>query len=56
MDVKEIRGKLLLTQQQFADAVGVTRVMVVLWENGKYKPTPKNVKKILELCKQKGVE
>lgn len=56
MNVKEIRGKLLMTQQQFADAIGVTRCMVTLWESGKFKPTPKNVKKILELCKEKGVE
>lgn len=56
MNIKEIRAKLLMTQEQFAKAVGVTRCMVAFWESGKFKPSQKNAKKILQLCKEKGVE
>lgn len=49
MEIKEIRKKLLMTQEEFAKAVGVTRCMVAFWESGKFKPSLKNLKKIMEL-------
>ena len=49
MEIKKIRQNLMMTQEQFAKAIGVTRCMVAFWEKGKYKPSLKNMKKILEL-------
>lgn len=54
MNIKEIRGKLLMTQQEFADAIGVTRAVISSWENEKSMPSFKNKKKIIEFCKEKG--
>lgn len=42
-----------MTQQELADAVGVTKKTVNLWENGKVTP---NVNKIEPICKALGVE
>jgi len=36
MNVKIIRGG--LTQQEFADKLGVTRQTIINWESGKTKP------------------
>lgn len=50
-EVIELAG---LTQQQFADLVGVSRVTVNTWARGHYKPgslTRKRVKTALDLLK-----
>lgn len=49
MDIKAIRCELMMTQEEFANAIGVSRCMVAFWENGKHKPSFKNMKKILVL-------
>ncbi len=39
MDLKKYRAKTpLLTQQKLADALGVSRSTVAMWENGKNEP------------------
>ncbi len=47
--IKELRGRLGLTQEQFAQRVGVTFSSVNHWENGKRTPQPFLVKRLLEL-------
>lgn len=47
--VKELRGRLGLTQEQFAQKVGVTFSTVNHWENGKRTPQPFLVRRLLEM-------
>jgi DNA-binding transcriptional regulator YiaG len=47
--VKELRRRLHLTQEQFAQRVGVTYSTVNHWENGKRMPLPFLVKRLLEM-------
>ena len=47
--VKELRAKLQLTQEQFAQKVGVTYSTVNHWENGKRMPQPFLIRRLLEL-------
>jgi transcriptional regulator with XRE-family HTH domain len=47
--VKELRERLHLTQEQFAQKVGVTYSTVNHWENGKRSPQPYLVRRLLEI-------
>ena len=47
--IKELRQRLDLTQEQFAQRVGVTYSTVNHWENGKRIPQPFLVRRLLEL-------
>ena len=47
--VKGLRERMKLTQEQFAQKVGVTYSTVNHWENGKRMPQPFLVKRLLEL-------
>lgn len=47
--IKELRERLDLTQEQFAQRVGVTYSTVNHWENGKRVPLPFLVKRLLEM-------
>ena len=47
--VKELRERLGLTQEQFAQKVGVTYGSVNHWENGKRRPQPFLVRRLLEI-------
>ena len=47
--VKRLRERLHLTQEQFAQKVGVTYSTVNHWENGKRTPQPYLVKRLLEM-------
>jgi putative transcriptional regulator len=46
---RELRQRLDLTQEQFAQNVGVTYSTVNHWENGKWVPLPFLVKRLLEM-------
>ena len=48
--IKELRNKMLLTQTEFADLLGVSSGSVNRWENGKYEPTIKAKRKLKVLC------
>ena len=39
MEIKELRKKLKMTQQQLADELGVDIITVWRWEKGKIKPS-----------------
>ena len=47
--VKELREHLQLTQEQFAQKVGVTYSTVNHWENGKRTPQPFLIRRLLEM-------
>jgi len=47
--IKELRGRLGLTQEQLAQQVGVTYSTVNHWENGERMPLPFLVKRLVEM-------
>lgn len=47
--IKELRTRLKLTQEQFAQEVGVTYSTVNHWENGKRVPLPFLLRRLLEI-------
>lgn len=51
-DIKKLRRKLLLSQEDFANELGISYATVNRWETGKSKPTYKNMKLIDEYCKK----
>lgn len=52
MEIREIRKKLGMTQEQFAHALGVTFGSVNRWESSKSKPSPMARQKIEEFNKR----
>jgi len=50
--VKELRLKLILTQQEFAELLGVSFASINRWESGRHEPTTKVKRRIVELSKQ----
>lgn len=50
--VKELRQRLVLTQEQFAQHVGVTYSTVNHWENGKRVPLPFLAKRLVEMKRE----
>ena len=51
-----IRAERLLSQQEFADAVGVSYSTVSRWEREKRKPQAKAIGKLMIWCKNNGVD
>ena len=54
--VKELRNKLILSQQEFADLLDVSFSSINRWETGKHEPTTKIKRKIVELCKANNID
>jgi DNA-binding XRE family transcriptional regulator len=54
--VKELRVKLILSQQEFANLLNVSFASINRWETGKHEPTIKVKRKIVELCKQNDID
>lgn len=54
--IKNLRSKLVLSQQEFAELLGVSFTSVNRWENGKHEPTIKVKRKILQLCKENKIK
>lgn len=50
-DIKFIRNKQLLTQEEFAKQLGVSFTTVNRWESGKVKPSFRTLKLIDNYCK-----
>lgn len=48
-DIKELRMKLGLSQEQLAQKLGVSFVSVNRWENGKSKPSALAIKALKDL-------
>ena len=55
MDIKEIRLKALLTQEEFAKQIDVSVSAIRTWEQGVSKPSLKSQKRIKEFCKRNGI-
>jgi DNA-binding XRE family transcriptional regulator len=54
--VKELRVKLILSQQEFADLLNVSFASINRWETGKHEPTIKIKRKIVQLCKENNID
>lgn len=53
--IKELREAMVLSQEEFAEKLGVSFATVNRWENGHHEPTYKARRKIISLCKKYGV-
>lgn len=54
--VKELRTKLIMTQEEFANLLGVSFASINRWETGRHEPTIKIKRKIVALCKENKVD
>ena len=54
--IRYIRAERLLSQQQFADAVGVSCSTVSRWERENRKPQARAIGKFIIWCKNNGVD
>jgi putative transcriptional regulator len=54
--LKDIRKRCLLSQSDFADAIGVSFSTVNRWENGRAIPNYKALKRIKEYCNQNNID
>ena len=52
MNIKAMRLKFRMTQQEFADLLGIKRQMVSRWETGEFKPSIQNQRKIVNVLKE----
>lgn len=54
-EVKNVRQKLGISQEELAHEVGVSFATVNRWENGNYKPSRLAKKAFEDFCIQKGI-
>jgi len=54
--IKSLRKKMILSQTEFAETLGVSFVSVNRWENGTHEPTIKIKRKLAPLFKEYGIE
>jgi len=54
--VQELRDKLIMTQQEFAELLGVSFASINRWETGANKPTTQAKRKIVALCKENDIK
>lgn len=54
--IKKLRKKLLLTQNEFAELLGVTLVTISRWESGKFEPTMRVKRQLRELFEKNNIE
>ncbi len=47
---------MVISKEELANLIGVSFASVNRWENNRHKPTIKARRKILELCKENGIE
>jgi putative transcriptional regulator len=50
--IKTLRHKMILSQMELAEELGVSFASVNRWEKGHFEPTIKVKRKIIELCKE----
>ena len=50
--IKELREKMILSQAELAELLGVSFASVNRWEQGHHEPTIKSKRKIVALCKK----
>ena len=54
--IREVRGRLGLTQEKFAARLGVTLPTINRWENGRTKPSPLAIRTLRDLVAGMGAE
>ncbi len=54
--IRYIRAERLLSQQEFADAIGVSYSTVSRWERENRKPQARAIGKLIIWCKENGVD
>lgn len=54
--IKALREKLLITQTELGEMLGVTFQTVNRWEKGHHKPAMKQKRRIRDLCMKNGIE
>lgn len=54
--LKKIRLKALLTQMEFSKELGVYQSTVAQWETGRKCIGIRSQRKVLEFCKEKGID
>jgi len=54
--VKKLREKLIITQEELAQLLGVSFASINRWETGKHEPTIKIRRKIVQLCKENNID
>ena len=54
--IKALRLKMLLTQTELADKLGVAFATVNRWERGHHEPTMKEKRKLALMFKKNGIE
>lgn len=54
--VKELRKKLIITQEELAELLGVSFASINRWETGRFEPTMKIKRKLVPLFKEYGIE
>jgi hypothetical protein len=54
--IKKLRNKMLLTQTEFAEFLGVKFGTVNRWEAGEYEPTMKTKRKLAPLFEKYDIE
>ena len=54
--IKKIRLTAMLTQQEFADAIGVGIATIQRWEWGNSIPSLRHQRKIVKFCKANGID
>jgi len=55
-DIRKIRHRALLTQEDFAKEIGVSYATINRWETGKAKPNIKTMKLIDAYCKKNQID
>ncbi len=55
-DIKRIRRKAFLTQEDFAKEIGVSFATINRWETGKARPNLKTMKLIDDYCKRNEID
>lgn len=53
--IKDIRNKMLISQMELANILGVSFASINRWENGHNEPTIKIKRKIKELCERENI-
>ena len=56
IEIRKIRIRCLMSQMEFAEAIGVSFATVNRWENGKNRPNFQTIKRIAKFCETKSIE
>ena len=55
-DIRKLRRKSLLSQNDFAKEIGVSYTTVSRWETGKSRPNLKTMRQIDKYCKENNID